>query len=201
MFALVLRPLFALPSLPLTRRRARPAAAVRAAAPLDPGEAQRFREAFLPLLDAAYGYARTLTRDPTAAEDLVQEAFLRACRGFRGYRGGEPKAWLFAIVRSTFLTGLRRDRDWDELSEADDVPDPAETPEARLIRGRGEIDVRAAIEALPDPFREAIVLRELQELSYREIAAVTGAPIGTVMSRLARARRLLAASLGVEDAA
>jgi RNA polymerase sigma factor (sigma-70 family) len=198
MTALVLRPLFALGALPLGRRRA--VAAERASAPLDPGDARRFREAFLPLLDAAYGYARALTRDPTAAEDLVQEAYLRACRGFRGYRGGEPKAWLFAIVRSTFLTSVRREREWDELSEADHVPDPAETPEARLIRDGGETDVRAAIDALPAPFREAIVLRELQELSYREIASITGAPIGTVMSRLARARRLLAVHLGVETA-
>ena len=204
MFTLALRPMFALQAPSFVRRRgavARDAAAGQP--PLDPDEARRFRETFLPLLDAAYGYARTLTRDPTTAEDLVQDAFLRACRGFRGYRAGEPRAWLFAIVRSVFLTNARRDRPWSDLAapeEAEAVADPADTPEVSLLRGDSEMGVRDAVEALPDAFREAIVLRELQELSYREIAEVTGAPIGTVMSRLARARRLLAASLRLEDA-
>jgi RNA polymerase sigma-70 factor (ECF subfamily) len=197
-----LRALFAMRpgALVCSRPRVRRDAAV-AQPPMDPEEARRFREAFLPLLDAAYGYARTLTRDPTAAEDLVQDAYLRACRAFRGYRGGEAKAWLFAIVRSSFLSDVRRRQPWSELDEAGEVADPADTAEAQIVRRDGEHDVRAAVEALPDPFREAIVLRELQELSYREIAEITGAPIGTVMSRLARARRLLAESLQLMEVA
>lgn len=196
-----LRALFALRAGALVRPRARIRRdAAAAQPPMEPDEARRFREAFLPLLDAAYGYARALTRDPTAAEDLVQDAYLRACRAFRGYRGGEAKAWLFAIVRSTFLSGARRREPWSELDEAGEVADPADTAEALIMRRDGERDVRAAVEALPEAFREAIVLRELQELSYREIAEITGAPIGTVMSRLSRARRLLAESLRLTEA-
>jgi RNA polymerase sigma factor (sigma-70 family) len=152
----------------------------------------------LPHLDAAYGFARVLARDPTLAEDVTQEAYLTAYRAFGGYRGGDPKAWLFAVVRSTFISHTRKGRAWTDLDEADEVADPGDTPEGTLLRQSGDRSVRAAVDALPDPFREAIVLRELEEMSYRDIAEITGVPIGTVMSRLARARRLLAQSLALE---
>jgi RNA polymerase sigma-70 factor (ECF subfamily) len=168
-------------------------------APLDPREAERFRQALLPHLDAAYAFARFLARDPTTAEDLTQDAYLRAYRGFRGFRGGDAKAWLFAIVRSSFLTWARSQRDWDDMSKVEDTPaaaDPTRSPEEMLVRQADDAAVRAAVDALPDPFREALVLRELQDMSYRQIAEITGAPIGTVMSRLARARQMLTVALG-----
>jgi RNA polymerase sigma-70 factor (ECF subfamily) len=198
--ALVLRPVFAVAALAARRGGdgARTGRAGAERAPLDPKAARRFRELMLPHLDAAYGFARTLTRDPTAAEDLVQDAYLAAYRAFGGFRGGQPKAWLFAIVRSTFLMDLRRRG--PDLAPAQDgleVADPGEGPEAELLRRGDDAAVRAAVDALPDPFREALVLRELEEMSYREIAEITAAPIGTVMSRLARARALLAAALGL----
>jgi len=171
------------------------------AAPLSAEEQARFRRLVLPHMDSAYNFARYLCRDASLAEDLVQDAFLRAFRGFRGFRGGEPRAWLFAIVRSSHLTWVRSPGARLQ-AVPDDVEDRAaeeDTPEDALLR-QGEIDtVRSAIEALPEPFRETLVLRELEELSYREIAEVTGAPIGTVMSRLARARQMLLAALPAED--
>ncbi|HEX5377021.1 MAG TPA: sigma-70 family RNA polymerase sigma factor [Phenylobacterium sp.] len=203
--ALVFRPFLAVASKPPDARWERAAARRRSAAaaedrPLDPNEARRFRETLLPHLDAAHGFARFLARDPTAAEDLTQEAYLKAYRSFRGYRGGDARAWLFAIVRSTWLGQTRRGRGWIELTaeEAEAIPDTAQTPEAQLLRQADAAAVRAAVEGLPDPFREAIVLRELQEMSYRDIAQITEVAIGTVMSRLARARSLLAVRLAEE---
>jgi RNA polymerase sigma-70 factor (ECF subfamily) len=201
--ALVFRPFLSVA--PAGAARTAGPAAVRArpgaSGPLDPREAARFRELMLPHMDACYGFARFLARDPAVAEDLVQEAYLSAYRAFHGYRGGEPKAWLFAILRSAFVSQARRDRAWRDpasVEDAEALADPGDGPETQLLRAADDAAVRAAIEALPDPFREAIVLRELQEMSYREISEITAAPIGTVMSRLARARRLLAASLAVE---
>jgi RNA polymerase sigma-70 factor (ECF subfamily) len=182
-------------------------------------EARRFRELVLPHLDGAYNFARYLTRDPVAAEDIVQDAFLRAFRAFPGYRGPvhdirAPKAWLFAIVRNCFLTwasgratAARLLVDEGALSDAQslalaNVADPEqETPEAALLRRRDAEAIRAVVENLPEPFRETLVLREMEELSYREIAALTGAPIGTVMSRLARARQMLCVMLAPETEA
>jgi RNA polymerase sigma-70 factor (ECF subfamily) len=168
--------------------------------PLTPAELARFRELMLPHLDAAYAYARFLCRDPTQAEDLTQDAFLRACRGFRSYRGGEARAWLFAIVRSGFLSWRRapahREAADDEALAA--TAADGDTPEAALLRQSETEQLRGAIDALPEPFRETLVLRELNELSYKEVAEVTGAPIGTVMSRLARARQMLLAALREE---
>ena len=170
---------------------------------MGPEDQQRFRSLVLPHTDAAYNFARFLCRDPSLAEDLVQDAFLRAFRGFRGFRGGEPRAWLFAIVRSSHLTWARSRGGAVLAAVPDDVearPTEDDTPEEALVR-QGEVaTVRSAIAALPEPFRETLVLRELEELSYREIAEVTGAPIGTVMSRLARARQMLLATLGPEEA-
>jgi RNA polymerase sigma factor (sigma-70 family) len=171
---------------------------------VEPGPELRFRELMLPHLDAAYNLARYLTNDANTAEDVVQEAFLRAFRSFDSYRGGPPRAWLFAILRNCwrYRVGekLRRERvvvSDATLSDAQAeavaaVPAETDTPEESLARAR-EIDtVREVIAALPEPFRETLVLREMEEMSYREIASVTGVPIGTVMSRLARARELLA---------
>ena len=158
----------------------------------------------LPHLDAAYNFARYLSRDATAAEDIVQEAFLRAFRAFPGWRGGSAKAWLFAIVRNCFLNwaasqgGSGRVVSEAALSEAQaealaNIADPdQDTPEDALIRRKDAEAIRAVIENLPEPFRETLVLRELEELSYKEIAALTATPIGTVMSRLSRARQMLA---------
>jgi RNA polymerase sigma-70 factor (ECF subfamily) len=158
----------------------------------------RFEELLLPHLDAAYNLARFLTRDRTAADDIVQEAFLRAFRSFAGYRGGDAKAWLLAIVRNCSFNWTRANRA-DPAQSASDLPEVADdeqaTPESVVTR-TGEIEaVRAMIDRLPDPFRETLVLRELEDLSYKEVAEITGVPIGTVMSRLARGRRLLAEEL------
>ncbi len=177
--------------------------AARATRPADPPpvrDADGFRRTILPHLDAAHAFARYLSRDATVAEDVVQDACLRAYRGFHGYRGGDAKAWLFAIVRSSFLEWVRGQRRWDVMSDEpdEDIPDEGATAEAILMRDADDLAVRKAVEALPDPFREALVLRELQDMSYREIAEITQVPIGTVMSRLARARRLLAAALTEE---
>lgn len=189
--------------------------ASRAAAeqPPDAGPpAASFRDVVLPHLDAAYTLARFLTRDADAADDIVQEAFLRAFRAFGGYRGGDARAWLLAIVRNcvrSWANARLRDRGRceplddpapadgppDGETEARDFPDPdAVTPEAALLREGEAAFLRRVIETLPDDFREVLVLREFDDLSYREIAEITAAPIGTVMSRLARARTMLAAS-------
>jgi RNA polymerase sigma-70 factor (ECF subfamily) len=187
---------------PDDRARAQPKAAARTKSSAAPGprDEARFRERILPLLDDAYAFARFLSRDATLADDIVQDAFLKAWRSFGAYRDGSAKAWLFAIVRSSFLT-LARSRRQSEVAADEEIEtavDDAPTPEGLLLREAADAAVRAAVEALPEPFREAIVLRELQDLSYREISDVTGAPIGTVMSRLARARRMLALALAGE---
>jgi RNA polymerase sigma factor (sigma-70 family) len=186
----------------------RPRLAVGGAAASDraaeAAQARQFRELVLPHLDSAYNFARYLTRNAEAAEDVVQDAFLRAFRAFPDYRGGAPKAWLFAIVRNCFLNSTRaRKSAAAVLVEECDLSDAQslamtniadldqDTPEGELIRRREAEALRAVIENLPEPFRETLVLRELEELSYREIAALTSAPIGTVMSRLARARQML----------
>ena len=184
----------------------RPAAVGRDAMP--DGEAQiRFRALMLPHLDAAYNLARYLTRKGDAAQDLVQEAFVRALKGFGHYRGENAKAWLLTIVRNCFLTqkgkGPARTVSLEDYlfpgrdpgAAAPDLWDPdQETAETALIRRDDQREIRELLEALPPAFREMLVLRELEELSYKEIAAVTDTPIGTVMSRLARARQMLAAA-------
>jgi RNA polymerase sigma factor (sigma-70 family) len=171
--------------------------------------ARRFRELMLPHLDAAYNLARYLLRDPIAAEDVAQDAFLRAFRAFEGYRGGDPKAWILAIVRNCCHTWAKAaasdptvplertktdqgDDAGDAVESSAGPVDPEDSPETAAVRHNEIATMRELIENLPIPFRETLVLRELEELSYQEIAETTGTPIGTVMSRLARARHLLA---------
>jgi RNA polymerase sigma-70 factor (ECF subfamily) len=155
---------------------------------------ERFEESILPHLAAAYNLARWLTRDDRDAEDVVQEAYLRAFRFFGGFRGGDGRAWLLTIVRNTCYTWLQQHRS-REFAASDDemeqVESDAPSPEARLIVTADSKLLARALEELPIEFREAIVLRELEGLSYKEIADLAEIPLGTVMSRLARARKRL----------
>ena len=154
-----------------------------------------FQKAVLPHLDAAYSLARWLTRDEQTAEDLVQDSFVRALKSFAGYRGGDARAWILAIVRNTCFTWLAKNKTRPQAVEFSDEIGTggaaALDPAALAARSADGEAVRRALDALPPEFREAIVLREINDLSYREIADVIGAPVGTVMSRLARARSML----------
>jgi len=177
-----------------------------AAAPFPrPSGAPRFRQLIEPHIDAAYSLARYLTRDPTAAEDIAQEALLKAFQNMDHVRG-EVRPWLLTIVRNTYFDWRRRDGGRIVSGPAADAvlersPDEAApSAEAGLIRQGDVAALRAAIDAIPEPFREALVLRDLEELSYRDIAEITGVPMGTVMSRLARARRMLGERMGVLEA-
>jgi RNA polymerase sigma-70 factor (ECF subfamily) len=157
----------------------------------------RFEAIALPHLDAAYALARWMTRNDADAADVVQEAFLRAFRYFDSYRGDDAKCWTLKIVRRTCYSWLARNRPADvvSLEAEEDFGDAVATSAIgaeALLENRSDLRLLdQLIEALPAPLREAIVLRELHELAYRGIAEVTGAPIGTVMSRLHRARALL----------
>jgi len=166
--------------------------------------ASPFEKAVLPHLNAAYNLARWLTRNDHDAEDVVQDAYLRALRFFGGFRGDDGRAWLLAIVRNTCYDFLRSHRP-QELTEAFDeevhtTVDDSQSPEVVLIRRADQVMVRRALETLPLPLREVIILRELEGLSYREIADAAGIKIGTVMSRLARARTRLQQLLGSDPA-
>ena len=147
----------------------------------------------MPHLGAGYNLARWLLRSPHDAEDVVQEAYLSAFRSFDRYRGGDPRAWLLSIVRNGCYSWLRRRGEAIETAlDPAELPDELSAgPEARAIGQSDGVMLRRALEELPVEFREAMVLRELEGLSYREIAEVTGVPLGTVMSRLSRARRQL----------
>ena len=154
-----------------------------------------FEETVLPHLDAADNLARWLTRDERDAEDVVQEAFLRALRHFSSFKGGDARPWLLAIVRNTFYTWLRSNRlpEEETVLEEDKHPLAGETsdPELLLLRENDRQLVRNALTHLPKEFLEVIVLREFEELSYKQIAEIMQVPCGTVMSRLARARKRL----------
>ncbi|HKC01714.1 MAG TPA: sigma-70 family RNA polymerase sigma factor [Sphingomicrobium sp.] len=167
----------------------------------------RFRQLVLPHLDGAYNLACYLTRDPVLSEDIVQDAIIRAFRAFEQFRGASPRAWLFAIVRNCCWTAQSAQKGILSLIVQEsgisdetgtmlgDQADPSPTPEEEVIR-KAEINrLTSAIEAMPEPFREAIVLRDIEDMSYAEIAEVTGVPIGTVMSRLSRGRSILAKEL------
>jgi RNA polymerase sigma-70 factor (ECF subfamily) len=159
---------------------------------------QRFEAIALPHLDAAYNLARWLSRSPADAEDIVQDAMLRAFRAFDGYRGGDAKAWLLAIVRNCWRSAGAAERRRGHIELDDDLPAQSAGPEdmAQEASCRRKLDAMLAL--LPVDFREVLLLREMEDLSYREIAEITGVPIGTVMSRLARARALLRERIGDE---
>ncbi len=167
---------------------------------LSPRQADRFNQSVLPYLDAAYNLARYLLRDPHDAEDAVQEGFMRAVRHFDGFRGLDGRAWLLSIVRNTCFTQLRRRRSGGEAVEFEEemhsVENEASGPEADLTRTLAAETVQQGLARLAVEFREVLVLRELEGLSYKEIAQIAGVPIGTVMSRLARGRRQLLMALG-----
>jgi RNA polymerase sigma factor (sigma-70 family) len=162
---------------------------------LDADERRRFEEAMLPHLDAAYNLARWLTRDENAAEDVVQDAYHRALRFFQGFRGQDGRAWLLAIVRHASYDWLKKQRLWDAAAqfneESHDRGDETMNPEYVALQRADREMLMQALERLSVEHREVTVLRELEGLSYKQIAAVTGAPVGTVMSRLSRARKQL----------
>jgi RNA polymerase sigma-70 factor, ECF subfamily len=175
----------------------------------DAGTAQRFRDAALPYLDDVYTLARYLMRDSADAEDAVQECYLRGLRHFDTYRGPAMKPWLLAILRNVCKAEFARragapapaEPNTDEQDADALLPwqEPQASPEAELLRRLDADAIRRLVAALPEPFREVVVLREINELSYRDIAAVAGVPVGTVMSRLARARSMLRARWNVEE--
>jgi RNA polymerase sigma-70 factor, ECF subfamily len=173
----------------------------------DANKAVDFERTFLPHMDAAYNLARWIVRDDQDAQDVVQEAYLRAMRFAGGFRGGNARAWLLTIVRNTSFTWLKRNRGPDQPLEFDESVHLDDTEEAGLdadaVKKADQAMVRAALQELRDEFREIIVMREIEGLSYKEIAEVVEVPIGTVMSRLARARaqlaRLLRAQIAKDD--
>jgi RNA polymerase sigma factor (sigma-70 family) len=170
----------------------------------------RFTSVVMPHLDAAYNLAHWLTGNRTDAEDVVQDASLRAFRAIHKFAGGNARAWVLCIVRNTACSWLRKNRptavvtvedlEAVEATYARAAEPDGETPEAALIAKTDAEQLRAAIAALPTPFRETLVLRDIEGLDYREIAEATEVPIGTVMSRLARARGRLIATMGGKEA-
>lgn len=169
---------------------------------LDSQDRVRFEQLVLPHLDAAFNLARWLLRSRADAQDVTQEAMLRALRFFRGFHGGDARAWLLRIVRNTSFTWLEKHRSVELMTEFDEelhVP-PSLTPEALAMAGDDRERLTRALEELPPRFREVLVLRELEGCSYKEIATITSMPIGTVMSALARARQRLQRGLSQSGA-
>ncbi|HEX4681291.1 MAG TPA: sigma-70 family RNA polymerase sigma factor [Gemmatimonadaceae bacterium] len=165
-------------------------------------EVEVFERVVLPHLDDAYALARNLLRDEHDAQDVVQEAVLRGIRYFDGFRGGDPRAWLLAIVRNCCHTWHRRRTESGVMvsyTDAESAPQlhDGQTADALALQSSERAVIARALDALPIEFREVIVLRELNEMSYKEIATITGVPVGTVMSRLARGRKRLASLLGL----
>ena len=166
----------------------------------DPEQARRFRELAMPHLDDVYTLARYLLRDAADADDAVQECYLRALKHFHSYRGPAIKPWLFAILRNVCHAEFAR-RAGAPATGADPLPEDSDqapiwqedqdTPEAAIVKQHDSGTIQRLIAALAEPFRETFVLREIENLSYREIADVAEVPVGTVMSRLARARAML----------
>jgi RNA polymerase sigma factor (sigma-70 family) len=171
-------------------------------------ENAQFRKVVMPHLQEAYTLARWITRSRGDAEDVVQDACLRAFRSIGSYAGGNARAWVLTIVRNTAYSWLRKNRSTvvvqvEDLADVESTQLAAAsdsgTPESLLITENDAARLEAAISSLPDTFRETLVLRDVQGLEYREIAAITGVPVGTVMSRLARGRGRLMANLGGKD--
>jgi RNA polymerase sigma factor (sigma-70 family) len=177
---------------------------------VDRGDSKaRFANVVIPHLDDAYGLARWVTGNHADAEDVVQEACLRAFRGIGGFSGGNDRAWVLTIVRNAAYDWLRKNRSpavihvddleaIERMQLADDATPAGDNPEVALIARADEAKLEAAIASLPPLFRDTLVLRDVQGLDYREIATITGVPIGTVMSRLARARGRVIAMLGAD---
>lgn len=153
----------------------------------------RFEQIVVPHLGAAYNLSRWLTRNDTDAQDVVQEAYLRAFKFFGSYHGGDSRSWLLTIVRNTCYTWLQQNRARELTTEFDEEIHSTESgnPETLLLEGANKQLLKQALEELPVAFREVVILRELEGLSYKEIADITDVPVGTVMSRLARARKRL----------
>jgi RNA polymerase sigma-70 factor (ECF subfamily) len=175
----------------------------------DSSKSTRFQTMVLPHLRSAFNLAYWLTRNRQDAEDVVQEACLRAFKFFDGFHGDDSRAWLLTIVRNTFYTWYRQNHDAEaETTEFDedvhsviaqeDGQQVGENPEHVLMQKDGAHALEQALDSLPIEFREVMILRELEELSYKQIAAIVGIPIGTVMSRLGRGRKLLAQALAPE---
>src|ERR1700730_7728763 len=164
---------------------------------LDSQDRLRFEQLVLPHLDAAFNLARWILRGRSDAEDVAQDAMLRAFRFFRGFYGGDARAWLLQIVRNTCYTWLEKNRPMELTTEFDEelYPHPGVTPESLAIAGDNRERLTRALQGMPPRFREVLVLRELEGCSYKEIAAITSMPIGTVMSALARARQRLQRTL------
>ena len=158
---------------------------------------ERFEQLVLPHVDAAFNLARWLLRGRSDAEDVAQEALLRACRFFGGFNGGDARAWLLQIVRNTCYTWLEKNRPMELSMEFDEElhQQTSATPETLAIIADDHKRLTLALETLPPRFREVLVLRELEGCSYKEIATITSIPIGTVMSSLSRARRQLYSAL------
>lgn len=174
----------------------------------DPDTGQRFERLVLPHMNSAFNVARWLTHNDQDAQDVVQEAYLRAFRFFGGFRGEDARAWLLSIVRNTFYTWYQENRghaaettmfEEDMHSLETSTAHHDDSPDAMLMRSQSQKRVHKALQGLRLEFREVVVLRELEDLSYKEIATIVGIPIGTVMSRLGRGRQQLAALLSPTD--
>ena len=159
-----------------------------------PADSALFEELAMPLFARLYNFACWLTRDPAAAEDLVQETYVKALKGFSSFQAGTNfRAWMYRILRNTFLTsqtGLKNVR-FEPLDEPADEPETVDTPESLLLARMEQQTIQSALEELPVHFREVILLCDLEEMTYQEIGQTLGIPMGTVMSRLSRARRAM----------
>ena len=161
----------------------------------DQSKLTRFEQSILPHLDAAYNLARWLTRNEHDAEDMAQESYLRAFKFFDGFHGTDARAWLLAIVRNTCYTWLHQNRGRETMASFDEeihtIENEASNPAKLVLKSDDRELLKEALEELPVEFREVVVLRDLEELSYKQVAEVANIPLGTVMSRLARARERL----------
>lgn len=161
----------------------------------DQSKLTRFEQSILPHLDAAYNLARWLTRNEHDAEDIAQESYLRAFKFFDGFHGTDARAWLLAIVRNTCYTWLHQNRGRETMASFDEeihtIENEASNPAKLVLKSDDREMLKEALEELPVEFREVVVLRDLEELSYKQVAEVANIPLGTVMSRLARARERL----------
>ena len=167
-------------------------------------ERELFAGLAVPLLRPLYNFARWMARDPHEAEDLVQETYARALKGFASFQPGTDfRAWMFRILRNAFLSARKKQNvphvSVEEEGEEAVLPAAPDTPESLLLAGDARQRIRAALERLPEAYREALLLCDVEEMRYAEIAELLGVPVGTVMSRIARGRKLLRALLAEEQ--